>query len=210
VDELYRQGLTDHVLQVENPPMMFLTVTTLKDPSKMHSGHHTCEAFTFVSYDAFEKYKHPVPGVRMPGYQGMKEDMSWRMFKGLEKRIPGISDHVVYWDLGTPLTNQHYLNATRGNLYGIEKSVTQVGPGAFSTKTEFEGLYMCGASTLSHGVSGATSTGLAVAKTILDCSTADLLTQDGPSLEIYPSEDTSKWPEHLQKMIARGLESKES
>jgi phytoene dehydrogenase-like protein len=204
VDGLYRLGLTDNALKADTPPMMFLTVTTLKDPSKMHDGHHTCEAFTFVSYDAFKQYEHPVPGVRTPGYQGMKEDMAWCMFKGLENRIPGISEHVTFWDLGTPLTNKHYINATRGSLYGIEKSVTQVGPGAFSTKTEFDGLYMCGASTMSHGVAGATSTGLAAAKTILGCSTSDLLTQNGPPLEIYPSEDTTQWPEYLQKQIERG------
>jgi phytoene dehydrogenase-like protein len=126
------------------------------------------------------------------------------MFKGLEKRIPGISDHVTFWDLGTPLTNKHYINTTQGSLFGIEKSVDQVGPGAFSTKTEFEGLLMCGASTMSHGVSGATATGLSAAKVILSCGTADLLTQNGPLLEIYPSEDTSQWPEYLQKQIERG------
>jgi phytoene dehydrogenase-like protein len=184
--------------------MMFLTVTTLKDPSKMHSGHHTCEAFTFVSYDAFKQYEQPVPGVRMPGYQGLKEDLAWRMFKGLEKRIPGISEHVTFWDLGTPLTNKHYINTTKGNLYGIEKSVTQVGPGAFPTKTEIEGLLMCGASTMSHGVSGVTATGLSAAKAVLNCSTDDLLTQNGPPLEIYSSEDTSNWPGYLQKRIERG------
>ncbi len=204
VNELYRLGLTDHAIRAETPPMMFLTVTTLKDPSKMHNGQHTCEAFTFVSYDAFKEYQHPVPGKRMPGYQGMKEDIAWRMFKGLEKRIPGISNHVTFWDLGTPLTNEYYLNANRGNLYGIEKSVSQVGPGAFSTRTEFEGLYLCGASTLSHGVAGVTSSGLAAARTILSCNTKDILTQNGPPLEIYPSEDISKWPEHLQKVIHRG------
>jgi all-trans-retinol 13,14-reductase len=204
LDELYRQGMTDHVLKSETPGMIFLTVTTLKDPSKIHSGHHTCEAFTFVGYDAFKQYEHPIPGVRMPGYQGMKEEMAWRMFKGLEKWIPGISEHVTFWDLGTPLTNQHYINTTKGSLYGIEKSLTQVGPGAFSTKTEFEGLYMCGASTMSHGVSGVTATGLAAAKTILKCSTSELLTQSGPPLQIYPSEDTSQWPKHLQEQIERG------
>jgi phytoene dehydrogenase-like protein len=204
LEELYQQGLTDHVITADTPPMMFLTVTTLKDPSKMHSGHHTCEAFTFVSYEAFKKYEHPVPGVRMPGYQGLKEDLAWRMFQGLEKHIPGISQHVVFWDLGTPLTNKHYINTTQGSLYGIEKSVDQVGPGAFPIKTEIEGLLMCGASTLSHGVSGATSTGLSAAKVVLDCSTAELLNQDGPPLEIYPSEDTSGWPEYLQKQIERG------
>jgi all-trans-retinol 13,14-reductase len=209
LEELYRLGLTDNVLKVDTPPLMFLTVTTLKDPSKMHDGHHTCEAFTFVSYDAFKQFEHPLPGARMPGYQGLKEDMAWRMFKGLEKRIPGISEHVTFWDLGTPLTNKHYINTTQGSLYGIEKSVTQVGPGAFSTKTEFEGLLMCGASTMSHGVAGATSTGLSAAKAILGGSTADLLTQNGPPLEIYPSEDTSQWPEYLQKQIERGIKPAE-
>ena len=204
VDHLYQLGLTDHVLKAETPPMMFLTVTTLKDPSKMHNGNHTCEAFTFVGYDAFEPYIHPVPGVRKPGYQGLKEDLAWRMFQGLEKRIPGISEHVTFWNLGTPLTNQHYINATQGNLYGIEKSITQVGPGAFQTKTPFTGLYLCGASTMSHGVAGVTSTGLAASRAILGCETSDLLTQNGPHLEIYPSEDTTVWPEHLQKQIERG------
>ena len=204
IDELYRLGMTDHVLHSETPGMMFLTVTTLKDPSKMHSGHHTCEAFTFVSYDAFKQYEHSVPNVRMPGYQGLKEDMAWRMFKGLEKRIPGISDHVKFWDLGTPLTNKHYLNSTEGNLYGIEKSITQVGPGAFPLKTEIDGLFMSGASTQSHGVAGAISTGLNTAKLILRCNISDLLVHDGPRLEIYSSEDTSSWPERLQKQIQQG------
>jgi hypothetical protein len=67
---------------------------------------------------------------------------------------------------------------------------------------------MCGASTLSHGVAGATRSGLAAAANILDCSTSDLLTQNGPPMEIYPSDDISKWPEHLQKKIARGVEEK--
>jgi phytoene dehydrogenase-like protein len=209
LEELYGFGLTDYVLNVDTPPFMFLTVTTLKDPSKMHSGHHTCEAFTFVGYDAFKQYEHPVPGVRMPGYQGLKEDMAWRMFKGLEKRIPGISKHVTFWDLGTPLTNKHYLNATQGSLYGIEKSVEQIGPRGFSTKTEFKGLLMCGASTMSHGVAGVTSTGLSAAKTLLGCSRDDLLTQNGPPLSIYPSEDTSQWPNYLQKKIEQGLKPPE-
>jgi len=204
IDELYRLGMTDHALHSETPGMMFLTATTLKDPSKMHSGHHTCEAFTFVSYDAFKQYEHTIPNVRMPGYQGLKEDMAWRMFKGLEKRIPGISDHVKFWDLGTPLTNKHYLNSTDGNLYGIEKSIAQVGPGAFPLKTEIDGLFMSGASTQSHGVAGVTSGGLNTAKLILGCDLSDLLVHDGPQLEIYSSEDTSSWPERLQKQIEQG------
>jgi phytoene dehydrogenase-like protein len=133
----------------------------------------------------------------------MKEDLAWRMFQFLEKRVPGISQHVVFYSLGTPLTNAHYVNATRGNLYGIEKSRTQVGPGAFSNQTEFDGLWMCGASTQSHGVAGVTVSGLATARAILNCRTSDLLKQNGPALAIYPSEDVAAWPERLREKIER-------
>jgi phytoene dehydrogenase-like protein len=204
VDELYKQGLTTHALDAESPGMMFLTVTTLKDPSKMHQGHHTCEAFTFVGYDAFEQWANEKTGAHSAGYEALKEELSWKMFQALEKHVPGISKHVVFWSLGTPLTNEHYINATRGNLYGIEKSRSQSGPLGFPIDAPFEGLYMAGASTMSHGVAGATSTGLTAARKILNCRTSQMLQQNGPELRIYPSEDVAQWPEDLQKRISRG------
>lgn len=205
VDQLYRLGQSDYVLTAEQPPSMFLTVTTLKDPSKMHHGHHTCEAFTFVSYDAFEKWAQ-VP--RRPAeYEALKEDLAWRMFRALDKRAPGISQHVVFWNLATPLTNEHFINATRGNLYGIAKTPSQVGPGAFPIQTEISGLLMVGASTLSHGVAGVTASGLEAARKILNCRRRDLLQMQGPPLRIYPAEDVSQWPQHLQERIARGRKS---
>ncbi len=82
VDGLYALGLTDNALKAETPPMQFLTVTTLKDPSKMHSGHHTCEAFAFVGYEAFEKWAHTKYGERPADYAAMKEDLAWRIVQG--------------------------------------------------------------------------------------------------------------------------------
>jgi hypothetical protein len=102
------------------------------------------------------------------------------------------------------LTNEHYINATRGNLYGIEKSRKQVGPWAFPVQSEIEGLLMCGASTESHGVAGVTGSGLTAARTILKCRMSELLTQHGPELRIYPSEDSTQWPPDLRERIERG------
>ncbi len=204
VDGIYRLGLTDDAITAATPPGMFLTVTTLKDPSKMHHGHHTCEAFVFVSYDAFQKWAHERSGEHAADYEALKEDLAWRLFQALERRVPGISRHVVFWSLATPLTNEHYIHATQGNLYGIEKSRKQVGPWAFPVQTEIEGLLMCGASTESHGVAGATGSGLTAARAILKCRTSELLTQHGPELRIYPSEDVTQWPTELQEKIERG------
>ena len=209
LDKIYSDGLTAAGLRDDTPPGMFLTATTLKDPSKMHSGHHTCESFAFVGYEAFEQWAHTKYGERPADYEAMKEDLAWRMVRGLEKYVPGLSKHIVFYSLGTPLTNEHYLNATRGNLYGIEKSPTQVGPWAFPSRTEFEGLFLCGASTLSHGVSGVIASGIEAAKAVLNCQRRELLTQNGPSLKFLPSEDVSQWPENLRKKIEKGEKSHE-
>ena len=204
LETLYQNGLGDHVLHANMPEMMFLTCTTLKDPSKMHNGQHSCEAFAFVGYEPFAKWADSKHGDRPADYNAIKEDLAWRMILGLEKRIPTLSKHITFWDLGTPLTNQHYINATSGNLYGTAKSIKQLGPFGFGTQTEFENLLLCGASTDSHGVAGVTATGLAAARRILNCSNADLLTQNGPALKIYPSEEPSLWPQELQDKIAIG------
>ena len=188
VDELYKKGQTDNIFQADTPPAMFLTVTTLKDPDKMKDGIHTCEAFTFVAYEPFEKWAHEEYGNRPEDYLEMKKELEKKMFRALEKRIPGITEKVVFSSLATPLTNVHYINATRGNLYGIDKRPSQVGPGAFPIKTDIENLYLCGASTLSHGVAGVTVTGIDAAKKILNCKTADLLIHKGGEITIIPAE----------------------
>ncbi|MFZ5881677.1 MAG: phytoene desaturase family protein [Chloroflexota bacterium] len=197
VDRIYAEGLTDALLREETPPGMFLTATTLKDPSKMHktgatAGHHTCESFAFVSYDAFEQWAHTKYGARPADYDAMKEDLAWRMVRGLEKRIPGLSRHITYYSLGTPLSNEHYLNATRGNLYGIDKRPSQVGPLGFTAKTEFEGLFLCGQSTMSHGVAGVTASGIDAAKAILNCRSRDILTGSGSGPRFLQAEEASQ------------------
>ncbi len=202
VDQLYKEGLAGKILHSDRADALFLTVTTLKDPSKMHSGHHTLEAFAFVNYEPFWRWAHQSEGARGADYKALKSQLADKMLTTIDEMVPGIRDHVVFCDLGTPLTNQHYLAAHRGNLYGIAKSPFQMGPLAFPTKAPIAGVWLCGASTLSHGVAGATASGLAVAKGILRCRTGDLLQQNGPELQTYPSEDISQWPEELQAKIA--------
>lgn len=205
VDQIYKHGMDDYNLHhpIEG---QFLTVTTLKDPSKMHSGHHTCETFAFVGYDAFKRWEegHASEGTVRPGdYADFKEALTDKMFDGLERIVPGIRDHVVFAELGTPLTNRYYVEATQGNLYGTDKRMGQLGPLSYPIRSEIDGLYMVGASTISHGVVGATMSGLEAAKSILHCRTRDLMTEHGPDIPIYPSGDLSQWPVHLQERIAR-------
>jgi len=186
LDEIYTKGMGDSA-SYNNPDSMFMTITTLKDPSKMHDGNHTIEAFSFANHKPFEKWKDEKVGERSPDYYKFKDEITDRMLNFLEKHVPGIKKSVVFKDLGTPLTNAHYINSFNGNIYGTDKIKKQTGLFGFNTKTEIKNLYLCGASTLSHGVAGVIGTGLRAAATILNCKTKDLLKQNGPELKISSS-----------------------
>lgn len=175
---------------------LFLTTTTLKDPTKKHKlGHHTMESFAFVDYRSFTRWAHTRFGERPADYGEMKKVLIERILETLDRVVPGLSERVVFADLGTPLTNQHYVEATAGSLYGTEKRLRQLGPFAFAPRSAFEGLYLAGASTMSgHGIMGATLSGLDAARAILRCSNDEILCQRGAPLQVFSAEDPSTWP----------------
>ncbi len=181
---------------------MFISCTTLKDPVSFDGKHHTLEVITFINYKAFEKYKDE-DAQRSPEYLAFKAHLTQKMLKGLEKAVPNISEHIVHKELGTPITNDYYINTTEGNVYGTEKSLKHIGPFAFKAKSEIENLYLCGASILSHGVAGASHSGVATAAQILGCH-PDVLKepQDDQHLRIYEAEDDSNYPDWMLKKVA--------
>ncbi len=187
IDKIYSLGHTDFAVK-NDPPAMFMTITTLKDPGKMKKGIHTIEAFCFSNYEPFKMWENEPHGQHSEEYNKLKNEIMKRMLNFLEKRVPGIKKAVVFKDLATPLTNAHFINSHYGNIYGTDKITKQIGPLGFNTKTEIKNLYLCGASTQSHGVAGVIGTGLRAAATILNCKTKDLLKQNGPELKIAYSD----------------------
>lgn len=172
------------------PPGLFLTVTTLKDPEKLQDGVHTMEAFSLVSYDAFERWCHSATEDRDADYEEFKELLKERMLDGLERAVPGLRDSLEFCEVGTPLTNDYYVNAVRGNVYGTAKIAGQIGPFSLPLKTEIPGLYHCGASTLSHGVMGVMISGLEAAAKILDRPSSSLLSADfAGEITLHSAED---------------------
>lgn len=188
-------------LDMDTFPGQFLTVTTLKDRSKGTGKTHTMESFVFVGWKAFEQWAHTRYGERPADYASMKEDLTKKMLRGVDRIVPGLSQHVTFAEIGTPLTNAHYCMSTQGNLYGTAKSRWQVGPFAWPLRTEIKGLWMVGASTVSHGVLGATMSGLLAAASALKVRSDDLLTGHG-HLQLLPADDVSAWPADLQARVA--------
>jgi all-trans-retinol 13,14-reductase len=199
LDKIYHGLTADDILVDDEFPAIFISCTTLKDPASFNGRYHNFEVVTFIDYQSFKAF-NASEDHHGDAYLKYKERLIEKFMHSIEKVIPGAKAHVVQAELGTPKTNQHYINSTDGNVYGTEKNLNQIGPFAFQNKTEIKNLFLCGASTLAHGVGGATNSGVAAAAKILRCSQAELLKDDeSQSIRIYDAEDRSTWPDWIHE-----------
>ncbi len=182
----YQRAQSPSVVDADECPGVFVGISSMKDPNSFRNGHHTIEAVSFISYEVFRQWQHTTYNNRPDDYHALKRKLTASMLKTIEHIIPGISDHLVYCDLSTPLTNDHYVKSTNGSCYGTEKTWRQFGPFSFKNRSEIKNLFLCGASTMAHGVSGATSSGIGVASGLLSCRPSELLKNTGQILKVIP------------------------
>ncbi|WP_264564782.1 phytoene desaturase family protein [Flavobacterium sp. N3904] len=189
--------MNNEIADGDSFPAVFISCTTIKDPVSFNGRYHNFEVVTYVNYDNLSDF-NGLEDYHSPEYTIFKEKVIDKLMNNIEKIIPGAKKNIVQVALGTPKTNEFYVNSTRGNVYGTEKTLNQVGPFSYKNKSEIENLFLCGASTLSHGVGGATHSGVAAAALILKCTTDELL-QDkiNQKLRIYDAEDVSTWPDWI-------------
>jgi len=201
LDDVYHNMQQKDILSGDTFSGLFISCTTLKDPISFDGKHHTLEVITYINYDAFSEFENE-DKERSPAYLKFKEQLTEKLIKSLEVVLPGVKNHIVHKNLGTPMTNEYYINSTKGNVYGTEKSLRYIGPFAYKAKSEIENLYMCGASIVSHGVAGAGYSGVQTAAAILGCRQDDLIKpDDSQHLKIYDAENSTNYPEWMLKKI---------
>ena len=200
-DILYKELMNPDISTGDDFSGLFVSCTTLKDPISFDGKYHTIEAITFINYESFDKFKNEGE-TKSQEYLDFKEHLTEKMIKSLEKVLPEVRDKIVHKELGTPVTNEHFINSTNGCVYGTEKTLNQIGPFSFKAKSEIENLYLCGASIISHGVAGASYSGVQTAAEILGCKQDDLLKPDeSQSLRVYDAEDDADYPDWMLKKM---------
>ena len=187
LERLYQGGLQSWGSELREIPAFFLTAPGLKDPSR-GQGHATLEVFALTGYSRFRRFEGTEHASRPEAYRRDKQEITRMLLDAVGRVVPGLESHLLFAKLGTPLTSAHYIGGTNGNYYGTEKSPFQVGPFGFGVDTEIPGLWMCGASTIAHGVAGATVSGLLAAAAILECATGELLRSGEPALRLLQAE----------------------
>jgi phytoene dehydrogenase-like protein len=166
--------------------MLFLSIPTLKDPGHRRDGTHSLEMFTFMPHRPFARWSGGRAGEHGPAYEAFKRDLGERMLSAAEHLIPDLRRRLTFLELGTPVTNDFYCETHRGAAYGTAKTPFQLGPFSFDQQSPVEGLSLCGASTISHGVAGASMSGLVAAKNVLGLSSPnDCLSPPDGSLRTF-------------------------
>jgi all-trans-retinol 13,14-reductase len=202
MDAIY-EGLTKvSILETDEFDSLFISCSSLKDPLSFNGHHHTIEVVTFIDYDSFKK-NYTAVDKEGAEYQKIKERLIEKLMNTFKRILPLVHENIIHIEVGTPITNEHYINSTKGNVYGTEKGFMQTGPFSYKAKTEIKNLYMCGASIMSHGVAGASYSGVKTAAEILGCREEDLIQKDElQNLRVYDAEDSSQWPQWIHQRMA--------
>ena len=100
-------------------------------------------------------------------YKQQKEELTNILIDRLEEKFPGIKEHIVVKELGTPRSMERYTANPKGAVYGYSQTVKQAGRYRLKTDTPIENLFLAGAwVNPGGGYEGSISSGMVVAQQI--------------------------------------------
>lgn len=164
----------DRMDAVDEPiPLLFVSFPSAKDHTynTRHPGKSTCAIVTFSNIDWFEEWRHLPVHKRGVEYENLKNSFGEQAWQQVLKLFPDLKDKVAYFEVGSPLTHQHYITAPEGEIYGLDHDMGRFEFGqaaALRPDTPVPGLYLTGQDVFTCGFVGASFGGLLTASKLLD------------------------------------------
>ncbi|MGZ3534622.1 MAG: phytoene desaturase family protein, partial [Thermodesulfobacteriota bacterium] len=108
-DRIMRRG------EIPRNPTMMVSIPTILDPTLAPPRQHILSVLTNVPYH----YQGKWGGGDFERYRHIKEEFSQKILHQLEsKLIPGLRDHLLFYEAATPLTLERYTGNEMGAMYG--------------------------------------------------------------------------------------------
>ena len=149
---------------------MVLTHYNHADPTCSPEGGSVLMAMTLAPWDYADQW-----GTggdlenygKNPAYLELKQDAGEALLARVEEEMPGIRQHIVHMEVGTPLTNVRYSRNPGGSIYGSEQTVENMYLGRLRERTPVDNLYLTGAWVMGGGMSAAILSGRNVARRVI-------------------------------------------
>ncbi|XP_067869450.1 all-trans-retinol 13,14-reductase-like [Heterodontus francisci] len=173
LDELFKKYFTLNKEDVTKEcPIMFVSFPSAKDPTwdDRYAGKSSMIIVTLTRYEWFEDWKDERVKKRGEEYENLKMGIARRLIDQVTAYFPQLKDRIEYIKVGSPLSNQFYIAASRGEIYGVSHDVSRFAAEAIATfraKTPVKNLYLTGQDVFSCGFLGAIHGGLLCASAVL-------------------------------------------
>ncbi|KAL0992726.1 hypothetical protein UPYG_G00097520 [Umbra pygmaea] len=174
VDELFETYMKgEREKSAISMPLLFAASPSAKDPTcvERSPGKSTLSLVSFAKYEWFEEWKDDKVKNRSAAYQELKQIFCDSILEVVMSVFPKITrDKVELIELGTPITNAHYIASPKGEIYGADHGTTRFSPECNATlrpQTPLKNLYLTGQDVFLCGFAGALAGALSCGSAIL-------------------------------------------
>jgi len=156
-------------------PLLFISFPSTKDPNwdkqPSRKGKSTVAIVTLANWEWFKQWQDRPVKRRGDDYTEIKDCIGHQMIEQTCQLFPQIRDKIEYTEIGSPVTNKHYLGQPNGEIYGLDHDATRFDPlmvAKLRPETDVPGLYLTGQDILTCGFTGALFAGLLSASVCLE------------------------------------------
>jgi len=164
---------TEDALSAE-VPLLFISFPSTKDPEwdkhPGRKGKSTCAIVTLANWDWFKAWKDKNVKKRGDEYTEIKDCIGHQMIEQTCQLFPQLRDNIDYTEIGSPVTNTHYIAAPHGEIYGLDHTSERFEPymvAKLRPETDVPGLFLSGQDILTCGFTGALFSGVLTAQACL-------------------------------------------
>ena len=151
--------------ELPDADVLYCSFPSLKDPEHEPGPkvRHTGEVVTFVPYEVFEPWRDGRWKKRGPEYEAFKERMKEKLLAQLFAHVPGLEPMLVYAELSTPVSTEHFVRPVAGSIYGIEPTPARFENRWLRPRAPIGELFFSGSEVATVGVIGAMMGGVLAA-----------------------------------------------
>ena len=153
-------------------PSLFISFPSTKDPTweERFPGKTTCAVIALAPYEWFESWKDEKFGSHSKDYRNFKKSLGNKIWAQVLEMFPQLEGKKEFFEIGTPLTNNHFISSPKGEIYGCDHNRDRFSPitaAMLRAETSVPGLYLTGQDIYTCGFTGAMQGGLMTSMALL-------------------------------------------